>query len=105
MTFSAEYTEDAPTLEQVEARSGHTLLEFGTPWCGHCSAAGPAIQMALAEYPNVEHIRVYDGKGKRLGRAFRVTLWPTLIALHDGKEVTRIVRPTHSREVQQLLTN
>lgn len=101
--FAPDYAEDAPTLEQVNGLVGDTILEFGTPWCGHCQAARPAIQEVLTEYSELPHIKVYDGKGKRLGRAFRVKLWPTLILLHDGKEVARLVRPLHVEEVRQLV--
>ena len=101
--FNPDYAEDAPTLEQVKGLVGATILEFGTPWCGHCQAARPAVQDVLTEYSELIHIKVYDGKGKRLGRAFRVKLWPTLILLHDGKEVARLVRPIHVEEVRQLV--
>ena len=101
--FNPDYAEDAPTLEQVKGLVGATILEFGTPWCGHCQAARPAVQEVLTEYSELLHVKVYDGKGKRLGRAFRVKLWPTLILLHDGKEVARLVRPIHVEEVRQLV--
>ena len=103
MSFNPQYTEDAPTLAQISELDGDTLLEFGTPWCGHCQAAQAAVQEALREYSTLRHIKVYDGKGKPLGRAFRVKLWPTLILLHKGKEVARLVRPLHVDEVRQLL--
>jgi len=80
------------------------LLEFGAPWCGHCQAASPAIKEVITEHPELSHIKIYDGKGKPLGRAFKVKLWPTLILLHDGKEVARLVRPLRSDEVRQLVT-
>jgi len=101
--FNPDYAEDAPTLEQVSEMAGDTILEFGTPWCAHCQAAHPAVQEVLAEYPELPHIKIYDGKGKRLGRAFQVKLWPTLILLHDGQEVARLVRPLHVEEVRQLV--
>jgi len=82
---------------------GDTILEFGTPRCGHCQAAQPAVHEVLIEYPNISHVKVYDGKGKRLGRAFRVKLWPTFILLHNGKEVGRLVRPSRVDEVRHLL--
>jgi thioredoxin 1 len=68
-------------------------------------AAEPAVQETLTEQSNLLHIKIYDGKGKKLGRAFRVKLWPTLILLRDGKEVARLVRPTQADEVRQLLAH
>ena len=101
--FNPDYAEDAPTLQYVNELTGDALLEFGAPWCGHCQAARPAIQEVLREYSELPHIKVYDGKGKRLGRAFQVKLWPTLILLHDGKEVARLIRPLEVEEVRQFM--
>ena len=101
--FTPDYAEDAPTLDQVNELVGYTILEFGAPWCGHCQVASPAVQEVLTEYSELRHIKVYDGKGKRLGRAFGVKLWPTLILLHNGKEVARLVRPVKVEEVRQLV--
>lgn len=103
MGFNPDYSEDAPTVEQVSELVGDTILEFGAPWCEHCQAADPAVQEALAEHSALSHIKVYDGKGKSLGRAFKVKLWPTLILLRDGKEIARLVRPLRVDEVRQLL--
>lgn len=102
--FNATYSEQAFTPEQIAEFSGDTLLEFGTPWCGHCQAATPAIKEALSEHSELRHIRIYDGKGKRLGRLFKVKLWPTLILLHEGQEVDRLVRPLRADAVRELLS-
>ena len=101
--FTPDYTEDSPTLEQISGLVGDAILEFGVPWCGHCQAARPAVHEALSEHSKLPHIKVYDGKGKPLGRAFGVKLWPTLILLHDGAEVARLVRPSVTEEVRELL--
>lgn len=102
--FNPDYAEDAPSAEQVAALSGAALLEFGAPWCGHCQAAAPAIEQALAARPTLPHIKVYDGKGKPLGRTFKVKLWPTLILLQDGVEVARLVRPVRAQELERILS-
>lgn len=103
MGFNPAYAEDEPALEQVSGLIGDAILEFGAPWCGHCQAAGPAIEEVLIEETGFLHIKVHDGKGKALGRAFEVKLWPTLILLRGGREVKRLVRPLHPQEVRQLL--
>ena len=102
--FNPDYAQEEPKLEQVNGLGGDAILEFGAPWCGYCQAAQPAIQEVLTELSELPHIKVYDGKGKPLGRSFRVKLWPTLILLHDGKEVARLVRPSRADEVRRLVT-
>ena len=101
--FNPDYSEDAPGIEQVNGLPGDAIIEFGTPWCGHCQAALPAVREVLSERADLLHIKIYDGKGKPLGRAFGVRQWPTLIRLHDGREVARLVRPLAADEVRQLL--
>ena len=96
--YSPEYHEDAPTLEQLKEIPNYVILEFGAPWCGHCQAAEPVVEQSLAAL-NLPHIKVFDGKGKRLGRIFKVKLWPTLILLKDGEEIKRIVRPVSADEM------
>ena len=82
---------------------GFLLLEFGAHWCSYCQAAQPYITKALALYPYVQHIKIEDGKGKRLGRFYAVKLWPTLILLNDGVEIGRVIRPMGADQIMQLL--
>lgn len=99
MGYERNYASQALGRPEVDALPGAVVLEFGTGWCGHCSAAQPAIEAAFGEHPRVSHLKIEDGPGRRLGRSFRVKLWPTLVFLHDGQEVARTVRPRDSREV------
>jgi len=95
----APYTEDAPERETLEAIPGPVMLEFSSNTCGICQAAAPLIAEALAD-SGIPHIRVQDGKGRKLGRQFGVKLWPTLIMLKDGQEVARVVGPVNVEEIQ-----
>ncbi len=81
---------------------GPVVLEFGTNWCPICIGARDAIREGLAG-ADVPHIQAEDGRGRPLGRAFRVKLWPTLIYLRDGTEVARVVRPSSADEVSDGL--
>jgi len=94
---------EAPTVAEVQGWSGLVLLEFGTEWCGHCRAARTAVVEALAQHPAWRHVKVEDGPGRALGRAYRVKLWPTLILLREGQEAGRLVRPTAVVEVASAL--
>lgn len=100
--FNPTYQEEAPTIDEVGKMIGFAVLEFGTNWCEHCIATIPAVRQILSGRA-LPHIKVLDGKGKTLGRSFKVKLWPTLILLESGREVARLVRPVHVDEVQEFL--
>ena len=86
--------EEAPTREEIDRAPGLVLLEFGTGWCGFCRAAAPRVSTLLREHPQVRHVRVEDGPGRRLGRSFRVKLWPNLVFLKNGVVVRQLARPS-----------
>jgi thioredoxin 1 len=103
--MSTPYQSTQPERAAIDAMPGIVALDFGTDWCGYCKAAAAAIGAALAEQPAARHIKVEDGPGRALGRAFRVKLWPTVIILQDGKERARVVRPGDSDEVRAALAS
>jgi thioredoxin 1 len=99
MAYNDNYLLEEPTPAEIEALQTPAVLEFGTPGCGYCQAAKPFIAEAFADYPRLSHIKVEDGRGRPLGRSFGVKLWPTLVFLKDGREISRLVRPQNSAEI------
>ncbi|MGE0386393.1 MAG: thioredoxin family protein [Gammaproteobacteria bacterium] len=95
--------ESQPDRGEIDRLAGPTLLEFGSPTCGHCLRAQPAIATAIADHPRVRHLKIADGRGLPLGRSFGVKLWPTLVFLSDGVEVSRLVRPLESAPIASEL--
>jgi thioredoxin 1 len=102
--MTTTYSATPPTRAELDRSSGPLLVEFGANWCGICQAAQPAIAQALRAYPAVQHIKVADASGQPLGRSFGVKLWPTLIALRDGRELARLVRPTSTDAIVTMLS-
>lgn len=47
----------------------------------------------LAQHPGIRHIKIYDGRGKPLGRSFRVKLWPSFVFMRDGQVFKQMARP------------
>ena len=101
--MSMPYSVAQPERSAIDAMEGVVALEFGADWCGHCKAAQAVFKAALAQYPAVQHIKVEDGSGRKLGRSFRVKLWPTLVVVRQGQELARVVRPEDEQEVRQAL--
>jgi len=101
--FEKEYSENDYRREDPALAQGPVILEFGNAWCGWCRRAQPLIEAALKAHDGVRHIKVADASGKRLGRAFTVKLWPTLVFLKDGEERARLVRPHDADEIRQSL--
>jgi len=97
------YAEAQPSRAEIDSLSGPTLLEFGRSTCGHCRRAQPLIAAALAAHPRVRHLKIADASGRRLGRSYKVKLWPTLVMLDGGKEVARVVRPVEAGEIEMAL--
>lgn len=101
-TMSETYAIE-PSRAEIDAAKGAMLLEFGAPWCGFCQAVQPMLAVALANRSAIRHVKIEDGKGKRLGRSFGVKLWPTLVFLKDGVELTRLVRPQNAEAIRNAL--
>ncbi|TMH07747.1 MAG: thioredoxin family protein [Betaproteobacteria bacterium] len=97
------YAATEPSRASIDMMDGPTVMEFGSPWCGHCRAAQPLLASALADHPRVRHIKIADGSGRPLGRSFNVKLWPTLVFLRNGRETARLVRPRVESAIREAL--
>src|ERR1043166_4146620 len=93
MPFEPDYHESKLTRAELDKTMGPVLVEFGASWCGICSGFAPQLKSLMDAYPTVTHIKVEDGRGKPLGRSFRVKLWPTFVFLRDGQLVRQVSRP------------
>ncbi len=102
MAFDNDYGKAELTREEIDRLPGPVLLEFGTGWCEFCRAIQRPLETLLASFPQVHHIKVEDGKGRPLGRSFRVKLWPNFVFLRDGQVIGQLARP-EAEEIRQGL--
>jgi thioredoxin 1 len=103
MTFNSMYSATEPSRGEIDLIHEPTMLEFGSPGCGYCRATQPLVASALADHPRVRHIKIADASGRRLGRSFKVKLWPTLVFLSSGREIARLVRPGDESAIRKAL--
>lgn len=101
--MTSDLQQPEPTRTQIDAMPQPLVLEFGALYCGYCQSTQTLIASAFSGRTGFRHIKVEDGKGRRLGRMFTVKLWPTLIFLRQGKEVARLVRPASTPEIVDAL--
>lgn len=103
MAMTQQYSTPEPARAEIDQLRAPTVIEFGNAWCGRCMAAQPLIEAAFAGHEAVQHIKVADGPGRRLGRSFGVKLWPTLVFMRDGQEVAKLVRPGDEAAIRRAL--
>lgn len=97
------YAAIEPARADIDELKGATVIEFGAPWCPHCQNAQALIASAFGKHSQLRHIKIEDGPGRRLGRSFRIKLWPTLVFMKDGIEIDRLVRPQESAAIAQAM--
>ena len=94
MPFATAFTDPAPSPEDLADLPGTVAVEFGVDWCPHCQGAQPLLREALQDRRDITH---------KLGRHFKVKLWPTLVVLRNGEEIGRVTRPQSAQEVEEQL--
>ncbi|HEY6772931.1 MAG TPA: thioredoxin family protein [Oxalicibacterium sp.] len=103
MSMNHKYASVEPAREDIDTLPGATVIEFGAPWCPHCQRVQPLLSDAFDAHPDLRHVKIEDGPRRRLGRSFRIKLWPTLVFLKNGSEISRLVRPDSTADIAQAM--
>src|SRR5690348_11758015 len=93
MSFDSDYGKPEPTREEIDHLPAPVLLDFGTARSGYCQPIQRPLEKMVEPVGGVRHIKGEGGKGRPLGRSFRVNLWPNLVFLRDGQVVQQLARP------------
>lgn len=69
--------------------SGFVVLMFFAEWCPPCQRMCPLIDVAANTLSDVTFLKVNRDYFKDLAQLYDITSIPTLIFLHDGREIGR----------------
>ena len=67
------------------------LIDFFATWCGPCKMVSPIVDQIAEENADIKVCKINIDEQSELVSAFGVISIPTLVALKDGKEITRTV--------------
>jgi len=83
--------ESEQELNQLLAEQPKVLLKFSATWCGPCRAVAPVVDGLAPKYPDITFRGAdLDAQGSIASR-YEVTAVPTLVYIHNGKEVDRVL--------------
>ena len=67
------------------------MVDFWATWCGPCKMVSPIVDQIAEENADIKVCKINIDEQSELASAFGVMSIPTLVALKDGKEITRTV--------------
>lgn len=86
-----------------ETAHGNVLIDFFADWCGPCRAQTPVLEKVAGEVKGIRFVKInIDGAQKTAAR-LNITSIPTLVLLHEGKEVDRIVGLIEGEDLKTFL--
>ncbi len=91
-------------LARLKQKSGVALLDFYADWCGPCKAIAPTLERFASENPHVTVGKINVDENSNAAQEFGIMSIPTLVFLHDGKEVGRLVGVTSPHAIQDVLS-
>ena len=97
-------TIDLARFDAVAATPGITMLDFTAAWCGPCKTLTPILVALEAEYRGRFRLYAIDvDRDPVLAQRFDVRSMPTVVLLHAGREVGRVVGVRSRDHFRELL--
>jgi len=77
------------------SREKPVIVDFYADWCGACRGIAPIInRLAEENSEKIVVVKVNVDKHKEIAMKYHVQILPTVILLHNGKEVKRFLNPS-----------
>lgn len=86
-----EHVSAANFAERVLKCDKPVLVDFYAEWCGPCKKLGPVLDDFAKEHPEVRVVKVNVDENKDLAGRYDVRAMPSLLAIRDGKVLTRTI--------------
>ncbi len=90
-------------VARAKENSGITLLDFYADWCGPCKVLAPTLERFALENPHITVGKINVDENSNTTEQFGIRGIPTLVFLHDGREVGRLVGAASQKTIQDLL--
>ncbi len=93
-------------LENVENRSGTSVIKFGAQWCGPCKAYDPILhQISETVGDKVEFYEVDVDAEPELSNKFKIRGVPATFIMQNGKIEKSLMGVQNSSTIIELLKN
>ena len=89
--------------ELVLENSKPVLLDFWAPWCGPCRMVAPIVEQIAAQRDDVQVGKINVDEEMELAMEFRIASIPTLVLVHNGEVVDKIIGYRPKEEIEELL--
>lgn len=95
-------TKDNFQKEIIESEKT-VLLDFWAGWCGPCRMLSPIVDEIAGEREDIKVAKINVDEQQELAAAFQVMSIPTLVAMKDGKIVSKTMGVRPKKQVLSLL--
>lgn len=78
--------------EEIVNETKPIIVDFWAPWCGPCQMMGPVFE-SLSNDKTMQHlkfVKINTQDQPEIANLFQIRGIPTLVALHNKKEVNRM---------------